>query len=253
MSGMIEAEMKGTQQATGALDGRGVLQSADEWEVRNATLVGTMCDLIERFQPANAQHALDVGAEIGGLTERFVSRTNLKWRAIDPDLRAPAVSPCGVELFPAYGHDMPFEDGEFNCVTFMNVFEHISPEWRQGTIREIKRVLCPGGILVGQLPNPYFPVESHSRLPFFGYVPTRLQPLYWRLTPTGWDYESAHFFIVTIKHLRRIAEAVGLQTVLIQNFNYPVEAIPQAFRRVAAVHRRLGMMPWAWQFVFRKG
>ena len=30
-------------------------------------------------------------------------------------------------------------------------------------LHEISRVLRPGGILAGQIPNPYFPIESHSR------------------------------------------------------------------------------------------
>ncbi|MDO9710910.1 class I SAM-dependent methyltransferase [Paracraurococcus lichenis] len=248
---MNTIDMKGTQQSTDALAGRGLLQSPEEWEARNTTLVHTICDLIETYKPANAQAALDVGAELGGLTDRFAVLTDMTWRAIDPDISEHAVSDQGVELFPSFGHDMPFEDQSFDCVTFINVFEHVSPEWRVPTMKEIKRVLRPGGILVGQLPNPYFPIESHSRLPLFGYVPTKLQPLYWRLTPTGWDFKKAHFFIVTINHMRRIAEELGFEIVLVQNFNYPVSAIPKAVRGLAALHSRLGVLPWAWQFVFR--
>jgi SAM-dependent methyltransferase len=249
---LSDGEMRGTQQVKGALEGRGLLQSPDEWDARNATLAATMCDLIETYKPDRATTALDVGAEIGGLTDRLAELTLLRWRAIDPDIQEPAVSPHGVELFPAYGHDIPFDDGEFDCVAFVNVFEHVSPEWRLATLREINRVLRAGGVLVGQLPNPYFPIESHSRLPFFGYVPAKLQPFYWRLTPTGWDFTSAHFFIVTVKHLRRIAEQVGFETLVVRNFNYPVAAIPKAVRGIAAMHNRLGVLPWAWQFAFRK-
>lgn len=248
----MPAEMKGTQQAMGALEGRGLLQSQEEWEWRNATLTQTICDLVRTYQPAGAKTALDVGAEVGGLTDRFTELTSLQWRAVDPDAKEGSISPRGIEIYPAYGHDMPFEDGAFDCVTFVNVFEHVSPEWRVPTLREIRRVLRPGGILVGQLPNPYFPIESHSRLPFFGYVTAKLQPLYWRLTPTSWDYKAAHFFTVTIKDLRRIAEDVGFETVLVRNFNYPLEAIPKAVRGLAALHSRLGILPWSWQFVFRK-
>jgi SAM-dependent methyltransferase len=61
---------------------------------------------------------------------------------------------------------MPFGDGDFDCITFANVFEYVSPEHRYPTIAAFRRVLVMGGILVGQLPNPYFPIESHSRLPF---------------------------------------------------------------------------------------
>jgi len=89
-------------------------------------------------------------------------------------------------------------------------------------------------------------------LPFFGWVPRRWQPIYWRLSPTGWDYEAAHFFSVTIADLRQVAEGVGFNTVLIRTFNYPAEAVPQAVRWAARLHNKLDIFPWSWQFVFRK-
>ena len=246
------ADMKGTRQVADALQGRGLLQSADEWEARNATLVQSISGLIRTYQPPRSENALDVGSAEGGLTDRLTQVTALRWCAIDPDIKEKAVLPCGVELIPAYGHCMPFADLSFDVVTFINVFEHVSPEWRADTISEFKRVLKPGGILVGQLPNPYFPIESHSRLPFFGWVPRPLQPLYWRVSPTGWDFETAHFFIVTIRDLRRIAEKIGFEIVIIRNFNYPVDAIPKAVRSLAVLHSWLGIVPWSWQFVFKK-
>jgi SAM-dependent methyltransferase len=195
---------------------------------------------------------LDVGADQGGLTDRFAMGTSLLWKGVDPDISEVRTSAGGVELRRGLGHDLPYPTEEFDCVTFANVFEHVSPEWRQGTLRDIFRVLKPNGVLVGQLPNPHFPIESHSRLPFFGYVPYRLQPLYWKLTPTGWDFHAAHFFTVTIDDLRKIAEQSGFRTVLIRNFNYPVEAVPNSVRWAARLHARLGILPWAWQFVFVK-
>jgi len=42
-------------------------------------------------------------------------------------------------------------------------------------------------------------------------------------------------FIVTIRDLRRIAEKAGFVTVIIRNFNYPVDAIPKAARSLAVL------------------
>lgn len=248
----INNDLKGTRQTTDALVGRGLLQSPDEWEARNATLAQTLCDLIREHATQEARAGLDVGAEIGLLTERFTQLTDLRWSAVDPDMKEPATSPCGVAMVPAYGHNMPFDDASFDVVSFVNVFEHVSPEWREPTIREIHRVLRKNGVLVGQLPNPHFPIESHSRLPFFGLVPRSLQPLYWKLTPTPWDYETAHFYTVTVRLLRQLAEKAGFETVVVRNFNYSLDAIPKSVRGLAALHNRLGVLPWAWQFAFRK-
>jgi SAM-dependent methyltransferase len=248
----ITQTLKGTRQTANALAGRGLLQSPQEWEARNTMLAQTLCELIREHAPQEARAGLDVGAELGGLTERFTRLTALHWKAVDPDITEPATSPCGVEMVSAYGHSMPFDDESFDVVSFVNVFEHVSPEWREPTVREFRRVLRKNGVLVGQLPNPYFPIESHSRLPFFGLVPRRLQPLYWKLTPTPWDYEAAHFFTVTVRLLRKLAEQNGFETLVIRNFNYPSDAIPKSVRKLAELHNRLGILPWAWQFVFRK-
>lgn len=245
-------EMKGTSQITDALQGHGLLQSADKWKVRNSTLAQTICDLIHAHQPLASQLALDVGSANGGLADRLAKLTALRWCAIDPDIKEKSVSASGVELIPLYGHHTPFADAHFDVLSFINVFEHVSPERRTDTINEFRRVLRPGGILVGQLPNSYFPIETHSRLPFFGLVPRPLQPIYRRLSPTGWNFDADHLFIVTIRHLRQIAESAGFKTVLIRNFNYPVDAILKAVRGFAALHSRLSIMPWSWQFVFQK-
>lgn len=54
-----------------------------------------------------------------------------------PDVVAPA-------------HDMPFEDGEFGVVFAESVLQHIAPmEMAPAAVNEIRRVLAPGGVLVG--------------------------------------------------------------------------------------------------------
>ena len=112
------------------------------------------------------------------------------------------------------------------------------------------RALKPGGVVVGQLPNPYFPIESHSRLPFMGWLPVRAQKVYWRLAPVPWEHD---FYVVTIKHVRRDAEAVGFEIPLTRRFNYPPEVVPASVRWAArALERPMKLMPWAWQFVLRR-
>ncbi|WFG34904.1 methyltransferase domain-containing protein [Candidatus Lucifugimonas marina] len=54
-----------------------------------------------------------------------------------PDVVAPA-------------HDMPFEDGEFGVVFAESVLQHIAPmEMVPAAVNEIRRVIAPGGVLVG--------------------------------------------------------------------------------------------------------
>src|SRR6185312_14021677 len=131
-----------------------------------------------------------------------------------------------IELLPGSAHALPFRHDFFRCAVFANVYEHVIPDRRGESLAELRRVLAPGGIIVGQLPNPYFPIESHSRLPFMGYLPRRVQRWYWRLTPTGWDFDSARFFSVTMQNLRQVAVQCKFEPVDIKQFNYTAAAIP---------------------------
>jgi SAM-dependent methyltransferase len=90
---------------------------------------------------------LDVGCGPGDLTERFAKEVGADVKAID-------VSPRMVELTRARGIDaqvadaeqLPFKDGEFDCVFAGWVLYHV-PNLNQA-IAECARVLRPGGRLV---------------------------------------------------------------------------------------------------------
>jgi hypothetical protein len=111
-------------------------------------------------------------------------------------------------------------------------------------------VLVPGGVVVGQLPNPYFPIESHSRLPFMGWLPLRVQKAYWRLAPVPWEHD---FYVVTVRDVKRQSQAVNLDVPLVRRFSYPPEVVPESVRWAArALARPMKVVPWAWQFVLRK-
>lgn len=233
-----------------ALEGRGLLQSQEEWQTRNDALSNALSELIGRHAQASTLRGLDLGCQKGVLTDSLGKLTNFKWWGVDPAIEKPHLSCLGFELISGWAHQIPFPDDYFDCVVFANVYEHVAPEKRTASLSEIHRVLVKGGILVGQLPNPYFPIESHSRLPFMGWLPRKLQLLYWRLTPTPWKHD---FYVVTIKDLKRRSEALGFETTLIRNFNYPMEAIPHSVRWIARLLApAMGLIPWSWQFIFTK-
>ncbi len=234
-----------------ALIGKGLLQSPEEWETRNQILTNTLSKLLKDHIQMKTFRGLDLGCQAGALTNSFVeSLDNLKWWGIDPAVKERHLSSKGAELLPGWAHQIPFPDSHFDCVVFANVYEHIVPEQRLTSLTEIGRVLAKGGVLVGQLPNPYFPIESHSRLPFMGWLPRRVQLIYWRLTPTPWEHD---FYVVTVKDLKRKAEALGFETILVRNFNYPIEVIPRSLHWAAQLLAPvMQIIPWSWQFVFRK-
>ncbi|HVD86864.1 MAG TPA: class I SAM-dependent methyltransferase [Solirubrobacterales bacterium] len=226
-----------------------LLQSDEEWDVRNRVLSETLTELVRTEAPEGAQKALDIGCQNGWTTDRYAKLTGLEWVGIDPALKEEQRSPDGIALHPGFSNKLDFPDDSFDVVMLANVYEHILPEDRVASFHEMRRVLRPEGIVVGQIPNPYFPIESHSRLPFMGWLPIRAQKIYWKLSPVSWEHD---FFVVTPKHLRRDAAAGGLRLAMVRKFNYPPEVIPKRVRGVArAMERPMRVMPWAWQFVLR--
>jgi SAM-dependent methyltransferase len=232
------------------LAGTGLLQSQEEWGARNEALAKSMSDLVGAYAVSRTGSALDVGCQAGALTDALSQTSSFQWSGIDPTIREATVSPRGNSLLPATAAKIPFDDGHFDVALFANVFEHVVPEERQQSLNEIFRVLRPGGVVVGQLPNPYFPIESHSRLPFMGWLPVSWQKVYWRLAPVPWEHD---FYVVTMRHLRRTAEAAGFVTRYVRNFNYPPEVIPRSVRPFAVMlERPMRRFPWAWQFVLER-
>jgi SAM-dependent methyltransferase len=240
--------------------GRSLLQSDGEWQARNQALADSLGELVVRHSRREGGRGLDVGCQQGALTDALAARTALAWTGVDPLIAGSGRSPGGRPLRHAWAHDLPFPDGAWDCVLLANVYEHLVPRQRQPALDEIGRVLAPGGAVVGQLPNPFFPIESHSRLPFMGWLPSsRLRAAYWRLAPVPWKDEPPPapgiepFYVVTMRDLNRRATAAGLERVEVRTFNYPVAALPRSVQRLAGwLAPSLRIVPWAWQFVYRK-
>lgn len=234
------------------LAGTGLMQSPAEWAVRGRVLAGSLAELIRDNLPARALsgRGLDIGCQQGGLIDQITEETGLNWTGIDPILEKSSSTEKGALIGPGRADSIPYPDAYFDAAILANVFEHIPPDARQRSLDEIGRVLRPAGVLVGQIPNPYFPIESHSRLPFMGFLPISLQRRYWRFSPVPWEHD---FFVVTLRHLMSHAAASGFRMAYSNSFNYPSEAIPRRIRPVARVAvPLLRVLPWSWQFVLVK-
>jgi SAM-dependent methyltransferase len=236
--------------APSGLAGRGLLQSDEEWDARNRTLADSLHRLAELYLLNADGRGLDVGSQSGELTDYLNAHMAMEWEGIDPILAGSTKSPQGATLHSAPADDIPYPDRHFACILLANVFEHIPPDRRTASFKEMYRVLEPGGIIVGQIPNPYFPIEAHSRLPFMGWLPVQLRDKYWKLAPVPWEH---NFYSVTTRNVRAEAKRSGFEVAKVVNFNYPLEALPKAARPIATILSwPMTKFPWAWQFVLRR-
>jgi SAM-dependent methyltransferase len=69
---------------------------------------------------------------------------------------------------------LPFKNNAFSFVTAFSLIEHIPKADRKMLYKDVKRVMKKKGRFVVQLPNRYFIIESHTYLPFFGFLPSSM-------------------------------------------------------------------------------
>lgn len=97
---------------------------------------------------------LEVGPGPGATTDLLAGRTaRLTSIERDPALaRALAERKRGsnVRVVEGDATDMPFEDGAFSGAVAFTMLHHVpSPELQDRLLREVHRVLCPGGVFAG--------------------------------------------------------------------------------------------------------
>ena len=73
-------------------------------------------------------------------------------------------------------YQLPFDDGTFDIVISDQVFEHVMDY--PSTLREIRRVLKPGGAFLHIFPPRYMPIEPHVHVP----LGTMLRQRWWLKT-----------------------------------------------------------------------
>ncbi len=124
----------------------------------------------------------------------------------------------------ASGCELPFSDNVFDVVIAMCVFHHVPIERRKQLIREIKRVIKPGGLFFVFEHNPFNPITR-----FF----VRMSPIDKgvKLLRLGW-FKSIFF-------------SLGFHVVTTQYLIF----FPSMMRSLCAQEYRLGFLPLGAQYL----
>jgi SAM-dependent methyltransferase len=126
--------------------------SEERLAVRNATyralVEGTNAEeVFAAVREAAPKRILDVGCGTGELAERIQQELGADVIALDISPRMVDLTRSrGVEAVLGDVRQLPFPDGEFDCVAAARILYHV-PDLEQG-ISELARVLRPGGTLV---------------------------------------------------------------------------------------------------------
>jgi SAM-dependent methyltransferase len=115
------------------------------------------------FQAAigRGKRVLDLGCRSGALTQHFLEGNSVVGLDVDAAALEKAAA-LGIEPVQANVEEpLPFEDASFDAVVAGELFEHL--QFPDELVGEIRRVLRPGGIVVGSVPNAF---RLQSRLRF---------------------------------------------------------------------------------------
>lgn len=114
---------------------------------------------LRRHAGTHAGPILDVGCGTGGMLPHL-QRCG---PAIGLDSAPEAEAACrrrGVPFVHGWGAQLPFKDGAFGTVTALDVIEHVPDD--VGILREMYRVLRPGGLLLLTVPAYQFLWSQHD-------------------------------------------------------------------------------------------
>jgi SAM-dependent methyltransferase len=132
--------------------------------------------VLELLEARRGERLLDVGAGRRGEFAALMRGRGLSVTAIDArdDVGADALRRGGVSFVKADARELPFESGSFERVTAISTVEHVE-EGDDTVMRELARVLAPGGRLVVTVPyNPLKRAELYLRGDVYGRTGERV-------------------------------------------------------------------------------
>ncbi|MDP3956274.1 MAG: class I SAM-dependent methyltransferase [bacterium] len=166
---------------------------------------------IERYVPAGAS-ILEVGAAAGDFLS-VLDQQGFNVRGVELSARAVALAKKdhGYKLFHGTLFEAKFPDGSFDAIVSYHVLEHVPDP--QALLREMYRVLKPGGSVVIEVPHATGIDARFSR----------------RLLKSILDYPH-HRFAFSPRVLRLMARTAGFRVVTVQAS--PSFLLTQAARRL---------------------
>ena len=114
---------------------------------------------------------LDLGCRSGALTEHFLDGNEVVGVDVDEAALAKAEERGITPVVADVEERLPFEDESFDAIVAGELFEHLG--FPETLVDEVHRVLEPGGVLVGSVPNAF---RIQSRLRFVLGLPPEEDP-----------------------------------------------------------------------------
>jgi ubiquinone/menaquinone biosynthesis C-methylase UbiE len=205
---------------------------------------------VQSYVPSGLRH-LDIACGSGQILSAF---NRICSKSIGVDLSEHCLAICRQQdlsvIRANITENLPFKNETFYLVTLISTIEHVP--YPNELLKEVNRILSPNGLIIIQVPNPYFPIDLHYFLPLYGYLPLFIQKIYRRLL-AGKGYLINYN---TIQISKGDVEKIfaDYAQVYVQDIVYPVEVAPNWLRPFYSFYKTsLGrLFPTGHLFIYRK-
>ena len=152
-------------------------------------------ELFRRLVGGPGRRVLDLGCRYGALTRAYLEGNEVVGVDVDRDALAEA-GKLGIETRWANVEELlPFEDESFDVVVAGELLEHVRDPER--LVADARRLLRPGGRLVGSVPNAF---RLPNRLRFLAGLPPERDPTHLHMfTPREVEALLGHFEDVELR------------------------------------------------------
>ena len=166
---------------------REILDKKIRQRIFEEKLFDDLIDKLERrFPGLHSYRILEIGSGTGGLSVAL-ALTGAKVFGIEPSSfgvtasmeRAKRYSNSSAYFCMGKAESLPFKNEFFDLVVSSAVLEHVGDI--EETLREMFRVLRPGGKIYHEIPNYSFPMEPHYKILWIPLMPKGMGKIYARL------------------------------------------------------------------------
>ena len=238
------------------LERYGFLSAPESRRLRGRRIVNVLADF--GGIDIGSARVLDVGCSAGLVTEE-IAQTASCVIGIDVDLAAleHATRRGGAARYVgATAALLPFCDATFDAVVCNHVYEHV-PDVR-ALLRELRRVLRPGGVCYFSGGHTLQIIEPHYRLPLLSWLPRRWASAWVRRRGLAQRYDEA---FVAPWRLRGLFEGFSAAELISSamlrepgRYGFPrLAQLPRALRKgVAASSEVVARLAPTWIFLLRR-
>ena len=198
---LIESDEKRYQSYDNVVSG----DPSDLWKQERLNSVLPYLPLFEEYRQLN--RVLDIGCGHGFFLEQCKNRS---WNCNGLEVSKPAAEYArknlGLNVISTTLEEANFKSASFDVILLWNVLDEV--ESPSSLMKEVQRLLRPGGVALMRVRNASFHVPAYSIIQKLGYFSKKI---------SKWDPSVIHLFSFSPAHLKYLANIADFEKCKVSN------------------------------------